>query len=365
MVFVPAGTFVMGAQNSPTYKANADGSVSSTNGDTRHPVTLSAYCMSKFHVTNAQYKAFCDDAGASFLPSGPSTGSRCYWDNPEFDWTTKANHPVLWVGYNSAVAYANWVASKTGWAVSLPSEAQWERAARGQTVTGSENLYPWGNGTTVNDYMTVLDDLVLSAVKAGTPRTVNGNSYPYWPFIVTASNNVSDVSNYAAIAHGTDDANSADIDESSAEVQGVWSTLLRGGGYTTAVGRYPASAAGCYDMAGNAYQFTRDYFTISYYISLAAKGPDPVVDDVAVLTQPDEKSGSDGSIGNANGQPTKIIRGGSWYAHEISAASHRRTETRAPGLAGYHSVGFRIVAVPKLAGTDHGAERPPGRKPRP
>jgi uncharacterized protein (TIGR03437 family) len=350
MVFVPAGSFVMGAASSPTYRANADGSVTSINGDTRHTVALSAYCISKFHITNAQYKAFCDEAGSAYRPGGPSSGSRCYWDNPEFDWTTKANHPVLWVGYNNAVAYCDWVSRKTGWSVSLPSEAQWERAARGQTATGAENLYPWGNTTTVNDYLTALNDLVLSAVRVGVPRTVNGHSYPYWPFIVTTSNSTSDVSNYSSIAHGTDDSTSPDIDEGGAEVQGIWKTLLNAGGYTTAVGAYPASAAGCYDMAGNAYQWTRDYFSISYYVTLAAKGPDPVVDSASVLTAQDQKSGSDGSIINPDGQPTKIVRGGSWYAHEISAASHHRTETRPPGQAGYHSVGFRVVAVPQVAG---------------
>ena len=65
------------------------------------------------------------------------------------------------------------------------------------------------------------------------------------------------------------------------------------------------------------------------------------MEDVATLTLDDRNSGSDG--GRGGGRPTKIIRGGSWYANESSCKTHRRTETRAAGQAGYHSVGFRVV----------------------
>src|SRR5262245_38167479 len=61
MVFVPAGTYVMGAANSPVYTVSASGSVNSGNGDNRHSVTLSDFCISKYLITNAQYKAFCDE----------------------------------------------------------------------------------------------------------------------------------------------------------------------------------------------------------------------------------------------------------------------------------------------------------------
>jgi len=338
MVFVPAGSYIMGAANSPIYTVNADGSVTSANGDNRHSVTLSDFCIGKYPITNAQYKAFCDEMGSSYKPA--------YWSNSAFNATAKANHPVLYVGYNNAVAYCAWVARKTGWTVNLPGEAQWERAARGKTSTGSEYVYPWGNATTATDYKTNLAFNGTLAEANGSAQTVNGTSYPNWPFVITISNGTLNVSNFKAIAHGYDDATTPDIDESSAPVQAIWSAIGASGGYTTPVGSYPASPGGCYDMAGNAFEWTRDYFTNSYYITLAKTTTDPVVDNTSVLTATDLLSGSDGAINVATGQATIIVRGGSWYANESSCLTHHRTETRAAGSGGYNSVGFRIVAAP-------------------
>ena len=350
MVYVPAGSFIMGVQNGESYKVNADGSVSSSTADTRHSVTLSGYCISKYPITNAQYKAFVDEMGSSYKPVGPSSGSaKCYWDNPEFNWATRGNHPVLWVSYNNAVAYCAWVAKKTGWSVSLPSEAQWERAARGKTTTGSEYLYPWGNSTSPTDYQTHLNYNALVSIATGTSRTVNGKVYPTWPYVVSTSSSSASVSNFKAIAHGYDDTTTADIDEGSAEVQSVWTSMMNPGGYTTPVASYPASPDGAYDMSGNVFEFTRDYFTISYWIDLAKSTSDPCVEDVSVLTGADKKSGSDGTISNTSGTATKIVRGGSWYANENSCLTHHRTETRAAGAGAYHSVGFRIVMTPPVA----------------
>lgn len=349
-VFVPGGTFVMGASNSPVYVTNADGSVTSANGDNRHKVTLSDFCISKYQITNAQFKAFTDEMGSSYLPSGPSTGkSKCYWNNPEFDWTTKGNHPVLYVSYNQSVAYCAWVAKKTGWQVTLPSEAQWERAERGQTVTGTEYTYPWGSAVSATDYKNQVCFNGYGAISNGTPKTINGNSYPYWPFVISVQNGNVNVTNWKEIAHGTDNTSTPDIDESSAAVQGVWVGMSNSGGSTTPAGSYNPSPSGCYDMAGNAFECSLDYYTISYYIQLAASTTDPVVASTSVLTSADEKAGSDGSITNPSGTPTKIVRGGSWYANEISCTTDHRTETRAAGDAGYNSVGFRIVIKPPAA----------------
>ena len=349
-VFIAGGSYIMGASNSPVYTVGADGSVNSSNGDNRHKVTLSDFCISKYQITNAQYKAFTDAMGSSYLPAGPSTGSsKCYWNNAEFNWAAKANHPVLYVSYNQAVAYCAWVAKNTGWSVNLPSEAQWERAARGQTTTGTEYTYPWGPSASANDYDTELCFNGTGAIANGSPKTVNGNWYPYWPFVVTIQNGELNVTNWKEIAHETDNTTTADIDESSAAVQAVWVAMSNSGGSTSPAGSYKPSPTGCYDMAGNAFEWTLDYYTISYYIALAATTTDPVVTSTSVLTSSDEKAGSDGSITNANGVPTKIVRGGSWYAQEISCTTDHRTETRSAGDSGYNSVGFRIVIGPPSA----------------
>ncbi len=346
MVFVPAGEFVMGAQSSPGYRFNADGSLSNSNLDNRHTVALSAYCVSKYPVTNGQYRVFCDDAGSSYRPGGPRGGKSCYWDNPEFLWENRSNHPVLWVGYNKAQAYCDWVSMKTGWKMSLPSEAQWERAARGATATGAENLYPWGNSTSISDPVQRLNFNALVAMEAGTPRSVNGKEYPYWPFVIAQSGSGTTVSNFKGVAHSEDDARTADIDESSPEVAAAWTAIMLPGGYTTPVGKYPASPAGCCDMAGNAFEWTRDFYTISRYIEAAAQGADPCMDDASLLSDSDRKGGSDGTYSSAAGQATKIVRGGSWYANQTSCRTHFRTETRAPGNGGFHSVGFRVACAP-------------------
>lgn len=95
-------------------------------------------------------------------------------------------------------------------------------------------------------------------------------------------------------------------------------------------------------MAGNAFEWTRDFYTVSSYLKLAEKTLDPCVEDAALLTEEDRQSGSDGKRSRGG---TKVIRGGSWYANEGSCRTHRRTETRAPGMGGFHSVGFRVVAT--------------------
>ncbi len=94
--------------------------------------------------------------------------------------------------------------------------------------------------------------------------------------------------------------------------------------------------------------------TVSSYLRLAEKTLDPCLEDEAGLTAEDRRSGSDGMLGgpgaSGDGRPTKVIRGGSWYANESSCKTHRRTETWAAGNGGYHSVGFRVAATAKRAG---------------
>jgi len=109
LMWVPAGEFTMGSD---------DGG-----GDERpqRRVHLDGYWMYKHEVTVAQYRRFCSDTGRD-MPAPPS-------------WGWKDDHPVVNVTWDDAKAYADWAG------VSLPTEAQWEKAARG---TGGRE-YPWGN----------------------------------------------------------------------------------------------------------------------------------------------------------------------------------------------------------------------------
>jgi formylglycine-generating enzyme required for sulfatase activity len=121
MVLVPAGDFTMGSNNGDTDE------------NPSHPVSLDAYYIDKFEVTNAQYKA-CVDAGncvppvhSYFFPESPN---RTYFGSSQYD-----NYPVVYVDWNMAEAYCEWRGAD------LPTEAQWEKAARGDT---DARVYPWG-----------------------------------------------------------------------------------------------------------------------------------------------------------------------------------------------------------------------------
>jgi formylglycine-generating enzyme required for sulfatase activity len=118
MVYVPGGEFEMG----------------STEGDSDeqpvHTVTLDDFWIDRTEVTNVQYR-LCVDAGACEAPT------TCDWGDPTYEDVSKASHPVVCVDWFGAQAYCEWAGAR------LPTEAEWEYAARGP----DGNTYPWGNDT--------------------------------------------------------------------------------------------------------------------------------------------------------------------------------------------------------------------------
>jgi formylglycine-generating enzyme required for sulfatase activity len=122
MVLVPAGAFEMGAIDHDLYAETEEKPI--------HSVDLDAYYIDKSEVTNALYRA-CVKAGACKPPLQTDSFTHFrYYGNPIYD-----NFPVVYVNWNMAKAYCEWRG------VRLPTEAEWEKAARGS----DPRLYPWGN----------------------------------------------------------------------------------------------------------------------------------------------------------------------------------------------------------------------------
>lgn len=123
MVYVPAGDFTMGSDDDTDNEKPA------------HTVYLDAFWIDKFLVTNAFYKR-CVDASKCSAPAtykGASKGVNTrdpYYGNPSFD-----NYPVIYVSWDDATKFCAWAGKR------LPTEAQWEKAARGT----DGRTYPWGN----------------------------------------------------------------------------------------------------------------------------------------------------------------------------------------------------------------------------
>lgn len=112
MRLIPAGTFQLGAH--------------------RRPILLDRFYMARFPVTNQQFKAFLDATG--YQPDdGEAKRFLAHWKKGTFPLELAA-HPVVFVSWLDARAYCRWAARR------LPTEAEWEKAARGTTG----NRYPWG-----------------------------------------------------------------------------------------------------------------------------------------------------------------------------------------------------------------------------
>lgn len=117
MVYIPAGEFIMGSGEGEDNEAPV------------HTVYLDAFYIDKYEVTNAQFKEFSEETGHKGMINQPGfEGFIDYFNN-------YPNYPVVNITWYYAKDYAKWAGKR------LPTEAEWEKAARGT----DERKYPWGN----------------------------------------------------------------------------------------------------------------------------------------------------------------------------------------------------------------------------
>ena len=155
-----------------------------------HEVKLSDFHISKYEITFAQYEAYCDATGKS---------------KPDDNGWGRGNRPVINVSWEDANAFCEWMTEKTGDSIRLPSEAEWEYAAR----EGGKGIR-FGNGENVADPSKIN---FLSSMKCKKGYSLPG------------------VSRYK----------------------------------TTPVGSFVPNALGLHDMSGNVREWCSDWFNVHYY----------------------------------------------------------------------------------------------------
>jgi formylglycine-generating enzyme len=127
MVRIPDGSFAMGCETGRDDEKPV------------HRVWVDAFELAAYQVTNAEYGSFLTATNGVPPP---------YWNDANFN---DPKMPVAAVSWHEAASYCEWLSSVTGKHYRLPSEAEWERAARGDA---EGLLYPWGDAPpeTVPDY---------------------------------------------------------------------------------------------------------------------------------------------------------------------------------------------------------------------
>ena len=150
MIAIPSGEFIYGApKETPTGVKPGEGI---EKGEGFNTVQLSSFYIDKYEVTNRQYRS-CVTEGVCIEPRSLSSIRYAdYFYSVAYD-----NFPAIWVSWNQATTYCQWAGKR------LPTEAEWEKAARGATF----KTYPWGDtppednsANTVANFSALFEDVV-------------------------------------------------------------------------------------------------------------------------------------------------------------------------------------------------------------
>lgn len=244
MVLIPAGEFLMGSP------AGSDGL---PDEQPQRSIFVGSVFLDRHEVTNEEYQAFVSAANHRMPENNNPTST--LWSN-QAPMPGIERHPVVNVSWIDAVAYCHWNGKR------LPTEAEWEKAARGT----DGRRYPWGNQW----------DIQLA------------NSASYWAGRTIEFDSGADWEAFWVKGEGA----------KIAKEKGLNGEVL-----TTPVGSFPAAASpyGLVDMAGNAAEWVQDWYDPNYYRS-------------APLTNP---------AGPARGA-IKSMRGGSWLKPAVSLRTSDR-----------------------------------------
>ena len=313
MIWIPGGTFMQGAV--------VQDKQAMAHEKPQHPVTLDGFFIDITEVTNAEFAKFVEETGyitvaerpidweemKKQLPEGtekpadsilqpgslrfkkskssvPNLYDFSQWwewsigtnwrhpEGPKSNLEGKENHPVVHVCFEDALAYCKWANRR------LPTEAEWEYAARGNA---KNTIYFWG------------DDRSKLAQEANT-----------WEGEFPVNN-----------------------------------TKIDGFEYTAPVAYYPPNGFGLFDMAGNVWEFTNDWYHVNYYKQLA--------NTTTAITNP---QGPEKAYNPQNPYlQERVIKGGSFLCSDSYCSSFRVSARMAtsPDSSAEH-VGFRTVAEPDM-----------------
>ncbi|MCP5054768.1 MAG: formylglycine-generating enzyme family protein [bacterium] len=228
LIYIPGGEFFMGV---PWESGGAE------DESPRHKVYLDGYWISKYETIFDQYDRFCGDTGRGKVPNHGRS---------------RKNRPVIGVSWADAQEFCQWLSIKNGLIFRLPTEAEWEKAARG---AGSFK-FPWGNGEPSGKRANFADSKFLKKYLQLNPP---GNK------------------------------------KQKAELtQWMAKSVNDGHIYTAPVGSYPlgASPYGVMDMAGNVWEWVFDWYDSDYYHRSPRRNPR-----------------------RASRATYKVARGGGWDCH--------------------------------------------------